>query len=350
MRSKLTNLVSAALCAALLPAIAPAHAFDCSKARTATEKAICASERVKDRDDLMEAAYLALRRMESTDREALRASQLAWLRERSACRTEACLYRSTDTRLRDLSDALERSVFGLGSAVSSAVRAAYPERIASLPGCRLLRADDLAYCMRPYLAQAVTRPGGSRELFVVYSGQVVNLQTGSFADPVHADAGRLGVFIFGEAQGAWHPKAVSPAEPNGMYGLPFLPVKLARIGPDTWSVTGGGGNLHSGYDSEWTFHIFPRGGRIVHTALSTYSSNEGAVVCEDEKDEKCKAQIAEYRATAEIAAGGAPRGGIWPYRVTVRGRAGGKPYGPRTFTLPFDPAEGNWRTPEDFPL
>lgn len=81
---KIVLLSSAALAAAI--ALAPAaSAFDCAKASTDTEKAICADPAVKAADDAMTAAYQALVAKAQGDQPAmLKASQIAWLKLREA--------------------------------------------------------------------------------------------------------------------------------------------------------------------------------------------------------------------------------------------------------------------------
>jgi uncharacterized protein YecT (DUF1311 family) len=69
----------------LLFLLAPeaASAFDCAKAKSADEKAICASSEAKAADDAMTSAYLALRKNAAgADRSALDAAQTRWLGRR----------------------------------------------------------------------------------------------------------------------------------------------------------------------------------------------------------------------------------------------------------------------------
>ena len=61
----------------------PAAAFDCTKAQSPVEKAICADTKLKAADDAMAAAYLALRNaLTAPDRKALGASQSKWVKSR----------------------------------------------------------------------------------------------------------------------------------------------------------------------------------------------------------------------------------------------------------------------------
>lgn len=97
---------SAALAAAMMLAPA-ASAFDCAKASTDTEKAICASPDAKAADDAMGAAYAALlARTEGEQAAMLKASQVAWLKQResncgwqeTAEEKSACLVEKTTQR------------------------------------------------------------------------------------------------------------------------------------------------------------------------------------------------------------------------------------------------------------
>lgn len=95
----------------LAGAASPAFAFDCAKARTALEKAICADPAAKQADDAMGAAYAAVQGTEGkADGLVLLRNQRAWLQRReSVCRDwrqtdptfdGACLARETEARRR----------------------------------------------------------------------------------------------------------------------------------------------------------------------------------------------------------------------------------------------------------
>lgn len=77
-------MIRAGLAAAALVAMSSAaSAFDCSKASTAIEKAICADTSLKAVDDAMADAYSALRsRLDEAQRQALKGDQIDWLRRR----------------------------------------------------------------------------------------------------------------------------------------------------------------------------------------------------------------------------------------------------------------------------
>src|SRR5262245_1997105 len=61
----------------------PAVAFECGKAKSPVEKAICADARLNAADDAMTAAYVGLRNaLAGADRKVLGASQSKWVKSR----------------------------------------------------------------------------------------------------------------------------------------------------------------------------------------------------------------------------------------------------------------------------
>lgn len=107
-------VMSSAALAAMLALAPSAAAFDCAKASTDTEKAICADPAVKAADDEMAAAYAALLPLMQGDQAAmLKANQRAWLKVREmncgwqeeAADKAACLLEVTQLRTRYLSAA-----------------------------------------------------------------------------------------------------------------------------------------------------------------------------------------------------------------------------------------------------
>ena len=87
-----------------LGGIVHAASFDCSKAATATEKTICANQRISDLDEYLGRYYHVAR--DTMGREAgacLGSDQRAWLRSvRNACKDSACLERVYLSRLAEL--------------------------------------------------------------------------------------------------------------------------------------------------------------------------------------------------------------------------------------------------------
>ncbi|QIG47979.1 DUF1311 domain-containing protein [Nordella sp. HKS 07] len=72
-------------CAPVLLALGvqPAVAFDCAKAQSPVEKAICADQKLKAADDAMAAAYSSLRgTLGAAERKGLAASQRKWIKSR----------------------------------------------------------------------------------------------------------------------------------------------------------------------------------------------------------------------------------------------------------------------------
>lgn len=92
----------AGLAPALLWSLAPAAGFDCAKAVTATDKAICASPRLDQLDTRLSQAYAQARR--ACPGNALADAQRRWLRQdRNRCADEACLVAAYEARLAQLS-------------------------------------------------------------------------------------------------------------------------------------------------------------------------------------------------------------------------------------------------------
>jgi uncharacterized protein YecT (DUF1311 family) len=64
----------------------PVYAFDCGKATTKVERAICADTALKSADDAMNTAYVKLKdSFNGAAKEAMRISQLRWIKRREAC-------------------------------------------------------------------------------------------------------------------------------------------------------------------------------------------------------------------------------------------------------------------------
>jgi uncharacterized protein YecT (DUF1311 family) len=90
----------------LTASIVPAQAFDCAKAKSAVEKAICGDPKLKAADDAMTAAYLALRdSLAGAERKGVGASQRKWVKSREdSCGYQQgadlgrCLLGQTDER------------------------------------------------------------------------------------------------------------------------------------------------------------------------------------------------------------------------------------------------------------
>ena len=78
---------------------APAASFDCAKATTLVEKAICADSELSARDVALMAAYKhAL--VEASDANRLKAEQRAWLKNvRNKCLDVTCLFTAYDQRI-----------------------------------------------------------------------------------------------------------------------------------------------------------------------------------------------------------------------------------------------------------
>jgi uncharacterized protein YecT (DUF1311 family) len=84
----------------------PALAFDCTKAKTAVEKAICAEPELKQVDDALATAYVALKSsLAPEDQKMLTASERRWVANREYCAQadeglSLCVKQRTEERLR----------------------------------------------------------------------------------------------------------------------------------------------------------------------------------------------------------------------------------------------------------
>jgi uncharacterized protein len=86
---------------ALLASTAQAVSFDCQKAKTFTEKAICQNPELSALDDELDAEYQAVK-AKGGNNKALKKQQDKWLKERDACQTEGCVKKAYQKRIIDL--------------------------------------------------------------------------------------------------------------------------------------------------------------------------------------------------------------------------------------------------------
>jgi uncharacterized protein YecT (DUF1311 family) len=90
---------------ATFPLLAQAASFDCAKAASSTEKAICSTPAVSRLDSELAAAWQQAL-AQSHDAKVLKSTQLKWLRERNACGEDpACLSDRYRERLAELAGA-----------------------------------------------------------------------------------------------------------------------------------------------------------------------------------------------------------------------------------------------------
>jgi len=99
-----------------LPAAADAASFDCTRARAADEKAICAHRNLNDRDVKMAVLYgLDVRLVPMGSRDVIRREQVAWLAGRRTCGADtACLARIYDRRIAELQKVIDTRVYPHG--------------------------------------------------------------------------------------------------------------------------------------------------------------------------------------------------------------------------------------------
>ena len=97
------SLVSSAILVA--PGPAAAASFDCARARTASERAICGNRSLEDRDVKMATLYSVVRQFQGGMGAlgAIRDRQTEWLAQRELCGASvACIRRSYDVRIAEL--------------------------------------------------------------------------------------------------------------------------------------------------------------------------------------------------------------------------------------------------------
>lgn len=109
MRRLIPILALTAVCAAGAGPAAAAS-FDCRKARTADEKAICANRDLNDQDVRLDQLYGITRHLVPMGgRGAIMDDQRDWLQARKRCGgDQRCLARSYDNRLRQLNTVMDR--------------------------------------------------------------------------------------------------------------------------------------------------------------------------------------------------------------------------------------------------
>jgi uncharacterized protein len=111
MRLALTALaLTLAVPVAAIPSLSWAASFDCNKARTPDEKAICANTALNDKDVKMSVLYeINKRTLAMGGRGAMQDAQQQWLRDRRSCgANRVCLNRAYDRRLGELERSMER--------------------------------------------------------------------------------------------------------------------------------------------------------------------------------------------------------------------------------------------------
>jgi len=92
----------AAMCVLTRPADLRAASFDCAKAKSPAEKAVCADPALSTLDERLAAAYKAAM-AGAPDRAAVKAAQFKWMREeRDVCADKACLAAAYERRIASL--------------------------------------------------------------------------------------------------------------------------------------------------------------------------------------------------------------------------------------------------------
>jgi uncharacterized protein len=98
------------LCVVFLLLAVESHAvsFDCAKAATLVEKTICSEKRLSELDDLLMQSYRqAVANVANKD--AIKAEQRAWLKNRNLCLDPECLRKSYEERIKQLDKPLAQN-------------------------------------------------------------------------------------------------------------------------------------------------------------------------------------------------------------------------------------------------
>lgn len=101
---KETTCALVAFAASLLPQLGHATSFDCAKAASFVEKAICSSVTLSKLDDALSENYQSMRTANIGDGASkdLQATQKKWLAERNRCTDEKCVARAYRRRIDEI--------------------------------------------------------------------------------------------------------------------------------------------------------------------------------------------------------------------------------------------------------
>lgn len=131
-----------------------AASFDCSKAATLVESAICRNTRLSLLDERLAVLY-----REALSRDALtRPEQIVWLKQRDQCRDEACLIAAYERRIDSLSHAANAG--GTKAGQAGGERRSYSGNAAS--GESSDEVGDRIIVSNPKARPVFTSPGGTR--------------------------------------------------------------------------------------------------------------------------------------------------------------------------------------------
>jgi uncharacterized protein len=98
------NRLTALLALLFLPLTGQAASFNCAKATTLVETAICANPRLSELDELLAQLY-----KEALSKDpSIRSEQIAWMKTRNQCRDEACLLSIYESRIGDVTNFIVR--------------------------------------------------------------------------------------------------------------------------------------------------------------------------------------------------------------------------------------------------
>jgi uncharacterized protein YecT (DUF1311 family) len=96
-------LLSTLIATLSFPMLSCAASFDCTKASSTTEKLICNNEFISKLDEQLASSYKQAME-KSIDKDVLKKSQAAWLKQQRACKDAACLEIAYQARINDLNN------------------------------------------------------------------------------------------------------------------------------------------------------------------------------------------------------------------------------------------------------
>lgn len=122
------TLIRLAMAAALAaaPLASWAASFDCAKASTLIENAVCTNPELSRKDEVLGRLYQSALKQDPS----VRSEQISWLRERNRCIDERCLINAYDRRIDELRVASASSVANPSGSAPPDLRRDAPERVA----------------------------------------------------------------------------------------------------------------------------------------------------------------------------------------------------------------------------
>ena len=206
--------LACAIVAWLLPTAVGAQSFDCAKAQDPTERAICASPRLRQLDSELAAAYAVAVKRDAARAEAIRQAQRSWAKGRGGC--------------------LSGSVPPAGGAASpeQCLAATYASRLAVLgaPTAAATAAPQSAPGVPPSPTKTVSPPGAATTAAAAPAPQV---SPAAQQSPPHLLVPRAAA-----GAPASSPTATAFAAPRPATGLPAIAAGAATLDRERFPTAG----------------------------------------------------------------------------------------------------------------